>query len=241
MWDDSYFAAVRRMAELAGPGNPDAAHLTLMGIEPTYPSAKFGYIIPAGKDPVSRVVSFKEKPDEQTAAGYIARGALWNGGVFAFQLATCSKPPTSSWTSAILPTCRQLRAAEADQLRLRCGRKGTRHRGDALCRRVEGRGDLEHLLRGDVRPDHRQGADGRDLPQLQRHQPAEHPIICMGLQDMVVAASSDGILVSDKGRSSHIKPYVEQVEGRSPVCGKELGVLHGAGCAARGHHHPDRG
>ena len=84
--DDSYFAAVRRMAELAGPGNPNAAHLTLMGIEPTYPSAKFGYIIPASKDPVSRVVSFKEKPDEQTAAGYIARGALWNGGVFAFQL-----------------------------------------------------------------------------------------------------------------------------------------------------------
>ena len=84
--DDSYFRAVRRMAELAGPDNPDAANLTLMGIEPTYPSAKFGYIIPAGPGAVSRVASFKEKPDEATAAKYIARGALWNGGVFAFKL-----------------------------------------------------------------------------------------------------------------------------------------------------------
>ena len=82
--DDSYFAAVRQMAALAG--RPDAANLTLMGIEPTYPSSKFGYIIPQDKAPVSRVVSFKEKPDETTAAAYIARGALWNGGVFAFRL-----------------------------------------------------------------------------------------------------------------------------------------------------------
>ena len=82
--DDSYFAAVRQMAALAG--RPDAANLTLMGIEPTYPSSKFGYIIPKAKEAVSKVSSFKEKPDEATAAAYIARGALWNGGVFAFKL-----------------------------------------------------------------------------------------------------------------------------------------------------------
>ena len=82
--DDSYFAAVHRLAELAGA--PDAAHLTLMGVEPTYPSAKYGYIIPETAETVSRVTAFREKPDEQTAAGYIARGALWNCGVFAFRL-----------------------------------------------------------------------------------------------------------------------------------------------------------
>lgn len=38
------------------------------------------------------------------------------------------------------------------------------------------------------------------------------PIICMGCQDMVVAASVDGILVSSKDRSAHIKPYVEELE-----------------------------
>ena len=30
--------------------------------------------------------TFKEKPDEATAREYIQQGALWNGGVFAFKL-----------------------------------------------------------------------------------------------------------------------------------------------------------
>ncbi|MBQ4220367.1 MAG: cupin domain-containing protein, partial [Butyrivibrio sp.] len=36
------------------------------------------------------------------------------------------------------------------------------------------------------------------------------PILCMGLKDVVVSASPDGILVSDKEQSSYIKPYVEE-------------------------------
>ena len=36
------------------------------------------------------------------------------------------------------------------------------------------------------------------------------PILCMGLKNMVVAASPEGILVSDKEQSSYIKPYVNQ-------------------------------
>lgn len=57
-----------------------------MGMEPTYPSEKYGYIIPESKDAVSGVSMFKEKPDKETAAAYIAKGALWNGGVFALRL-----------------------------------------------------------------------------------------------------------------------------------------------------------
>ena len=37
------------------------------------------------------------------------------------------------------------------------------------------------------------------------------PIICMGLKDVVVAASPEGILVSDKVNSSYIKPFVENI------------------------------
>lgn len=38
------------------------------------------------------------------------------------------------------------------------------------------------------------------------------PILCMGLNSMVVSASPDGILVSDKIQSSYIKPYVDQLD-----------------------------
>ena len=81
--NNDYFAALKRLAELAGQGN---ANLSLMGIEPTYPSEKYGYIIPQSADAVSPVKTFKEKPDAATAEKYIAQGALWNGGVFAYKL-----------------------------------------------------------------------------------------------------------------------------------------------------------
>ena len=37
------------------------------------------------------------------------------------------------------------------------------------------------------------------------------PILCMGLKDVVVAASPEGILVSDKERSSAMNPYAERL------------------------------
>jgi len=40
------------------------------------------------------------------------------------------------------------------------------------------------------------------------------PITVLGANNMVVAASPDGILVSDKGESSYLKPYVESIHQR---------------------------
>ena len=76
-----YFLCLKELSEKAGKAN-----LTLMGIEPTYPSEKYGYIIPTSKDHISPVSEFKEKPTVENAKKYIASGALWNGGVFAFKL-----------------------------------------------------------------------------------------------------------------------------------------------------------
>lgn len=81
--EQDYFEALKALGERAATSS---ANLVLMGIEPTYPSAKYGYIIPKDKENVSQVSVFKEKPDEETAKSYIASGALWNGGVFAFRL-----------------------------------------------------------------------------------------------------------------------------------------------------------
>ena len=78
-----YFEALRELWMLARQGT---TNLTLMGINPTYPSEKYGYIIPVDQKRRSRVSSFKEKPDAATAQQYIEDGGLWNGGVFACQL-----------------------------------------------------------------------------------------------------------------------------------------------------------
>ncbi len=81
--NDDYFYSLEKLWNLAREGT---ANLMLMGIDPTYPSEKYGYILPTSKDMISRVSSFKEKPDAQTAQKYIDQGGLWNGGVFAYKL-----------------------------------------------------------------------------------------------------------------------------------------------------------
>ena len=62
--EEDYFEALRKLGDRAGVSE---ANLVLMGIEPTYPSAKYGYIIPKTKDTISRVDVFKEKPTEEKA------------------------------------------------------------------------------------------------------------------------------------------------------------------------------
>mgnify|MGYP000878341058 FL=1 len=82
--EGDYFRAVLRLLEEAD--REGSANLVLMGIEPTYPSEKYGYIMPASQEAQSEVQSFKEKPDKETVTRYIEQGALWNSGVFAFKL-----------------------------------------------------------------------------------------------------------------------------------------------------------
>ena len=63
--EEDYFRCLLELSEAAE--KPDAANLTLMVIEPTYPSEKYGYIIPTSKNHIAAVSEFKEKPDEETA------------------------------------------------------------------------------------------------------------------------------------------------------------------------------
>lgn len=81
--EDDYFEVLKELGEQAQKGE---ANLVLMGIEPTYPSEKYGYIIPESTDKISKVSTFKEKPTKDIAEQYMEQGALWNGGVFAYKL-----------------------------------------------------------------------------------------------------------------------------------------------------------
>lgn len=90
--NNDYFAALKGLSDLAEQGN---ANLSLMGIEPTYPSEKYGYIIPESADAVSSVKTFKEKPDAATAEKYIARGRSGTAAFLLTSCAMCWTKPTS--------------------------------------------------------------------------------------------------------------------------------------------------
>lgn len=69
--EDDYFEALKALGERAQKSD---SNLVLMGIEPTYPSEKYGYIIPLGKEAVSRVSMFKEKPTQEVAKETVVDG-----------------------------------------------------------------------------------------------------------------------------------------------------------------------
>ena len=68
--EDDYFEALKELSEQA---DKCEANLVLMGIEPTYPSEKYGYIIPESTDHVAEVRTFREKPTADVAEQYIAQ------------------------------------------------------------------------------------------------------------------------------------------------------------------------
>lgn len=64
-----------------------AGRLVVFGIKPTHPETGYGYIETAGETAgVFDVARFVEKPDKQTAEGYLAAGNFyWNAGIFLFR------------------------------------------------------------------------------------------------------------------------------------------------------------
>lgn len=49
------------------------------------------------------------------------------------------------------------------------------------------------------------------------------PVLCMGLKDVIVSASGEGILVSDKEQSSYIKPFVDKIDQQIMFAEKSWG------------------
>lgn len=75
--DSNYTASVKRAIQLAHEG-----YLVTFGLKPTKPETGFGYIEAAGE----AVKSFREKPDLQTADGFLKQGNFyWNSGMFCFK------------------------------------------------------------------------------------------------------------------------------------------------------------
>ncbi|MCP8938222.1 mannose-1-phosphate guanylyltransferase/mannose-6-phosphate isomerase [Alsobacter sp. SYSU M60028] len=102
---EAFVAACRRAAALARQG-----FVMTLGIAPDRPATGYGYISPGAPlgEGGARVERFVEKPDAATASRYVAEGYLWNSGNFLFrardmreELAACA-PATLAAASAAL-------------------------------------------------------------------------------------------------------------------------------------------
>ena len=218
---EDYFIAIHKLWNLAQQGT---ANLVLMGIDPTYPSEKYGYIIPETKDTVAKVSTFKEKPDAATAQHYIEQGGLWNGGVFAYKI------------SYVLERAHQLidfrdyadLFSKYETLtKISFDYAVVEHEPDIAVMRFNGEwkdlgtwNTLTEAMEENIIGDARLNDTCRNVHVINE---LGIPVLGMGLQDVVVSASSEGILVSDKEQSSYIKPFVDDIDRQVMFAEKSWG------------------
>ncbi|GAA0373679.1 sugar phosphate nucleotidyltransferase [Paenibacillus motobuensis] len=210
--DTAFFRMLLRFPDVLLHSRAD---LALLGTKPTYPSNQFGYIVPVlpkGNDEYFFIHQFIEKPNEQTARRLIEHHAMWNCGVFAFPLKFMLKyledkgHPTQveNW----LANYEQLANASFD-------REVVEHTLPAVVMGYDGywndlgtwmtlSGHFEDHVIGSGRI-----SDDSSNTHLINELP--YPIEIIGVSDLIVAASSDGILVANKEKSNQIKEILTQV------------------------------
>lgn len=219
--EDNYFEALKELSEQA---DKREANLVLMGIEPTYPSKKYGYIIPESADHVAAVQTFKEKPTADVAEQYIAQGALWNGGVFAYKLGYVMNKAHElmdftdyqdlfdkydtlkkiSFDYAVVEHEPKIQVVRFAGMWKDLGTWNTLT--EAMDESIVGRGMMNDTCK-----------DVHIVNEL------DVPILAVGLQDVIISASPDGILVSDRDASGGIKPLIDSFEQQVMFAEKSWG------------------
>lgn len=222
--ENDFFKALMDLYTLAAKGE---ANLVLMGIEPHYPSDKYGYIIPESDSQISLVKNFKEKPTPEIAKGYIDQGALWNAGVFAGRLryiiekarrivdfsdyydlfSKYDSLPQISFDYAIVEKEKNMQVMRFS------GSWDDLGSWDTLT------GAMEENIIG-------KGIMNKGCSNVHIVNETDVPILAMDLHDVVISASPEGILVSDKEQSPYIKSYVDGIEQQTMFAEKSWGDFH---------------
>lgn len=219
--EKDYFEALKELSIQAEKGE---ANLVLLGMAPTYPSEKYGYIIPEKADKITFVKTFQEKPTAEKAKDYIKQGALWNGGVFACKLEYLLKKAHElmdftdyqdlyekydamtkiSFDYAVVEKEPRIQVMRFAGQWKDIGTWNTMT--EAMEEAIVGKGMMDETCK-----------DVHIINEM------DVPILAMGVQNVVISASPEGIFVADKEQSSYMKPFVDQMDGQVMFAEKSWG------------------
>jgi mannose-1-phosphate guanylyltransferase len=213
--DDQFFARVQDLEEVVQNSN---SQLALIGVTPTYPSSKYGYIVPtseATSNEYFRVSCFTEKPSEKQAASLIKEGALWNCGVFAFKLGYV----ISILKEKGLPTKYEELLKQYEVLpKISFDYEVVEKTQNIVVLPYDGYwkdlGTWNTLTEEMATSQIGKGVISEDSKNVHLINELDIPVTVLGASNLVVAASPDGILVSDKEASPRIKELVGEFDNR---------------------------
>lgn len=207
--ENSFF---ERLLDLEKALNSSNADLGLMGITPTYPSEKYGYIVPNVEKSTRELIQvshFKEKPATAEAEELLKQNALWNSGVFAFKLDKIislldqkglpvqydvlvqqyTSLPKISFDYEVVEKTENIVALPYNGSWKDLGTWNTLT--EEMGTNILGKGNM-----------------GIECEQNHIINELDIPVSVLGLSNIIVAASPDGILVSEKDASPRVKELV---------------------------------
>ena len=219
--DDDYFQTLGTLAQIVSRGD---AEIALVGIAPAYPSEKYGYLLPDSREKISKVIFHSEKPTETVAKELIDRGALWNGGVFAFRVGyflnalrtvisfsdyddlyqKYEQIPEGSFEDIFLKETGNKKLVRFDGIWKDLGTWNTLT--EAMEEPIVGKAKLDNICH-----------NVHVINEL------NIPILCLGIENAVISAAPDGILVSDKKQSSYMEPLINQLDQQVMFADKSWG------------------
>lgn len=212
--EGGYFEILKAMMERVGKGD---YQLMTMGVKPTGPLDKYGYILPSEEGNTERAVkvkTFVEKPTREQSEQLIREGAFWNAGVYVARLGFFLEQGR-----------RYLKADTIDEIRDKFAcypcisfdyevAEKTPEMGMAV---YDGKwkdlGTWESLLTeiGREKTGRVSMANNRGTYVLNELQ---IPILCVGTSNLIIAASPDGILISDRKETEMLKEHTGEFHER---------------------------
>ncbi len=217
-----------RHALLQATAGAGSGQIVTLGLRPTAPSPAYGYIKPGGRG-LSPVAAFVEKPDAATAAAYIADGYLWNSGTFIVSTRTFIDE-LKAWAPeieiAVSASIRTDDSATVQTLSESFGRAPRISVDYAVMEKTTLASVLEvdfawsDLGTWDTISATGQAHEDRhileDTTGCLIRAPEGMIVGALGLNNLVIIAEADAVLVCDLDRAHDVKQLVEQMRTRSP-------------------------
>lgn len=210
-------------------------HLITIGIEPTHPETGYGYIAPSevmhsgGTLVLRRVAAFHEKPDRQRAQDYIADGFLWNAGMFMWRVDTILRDirrhvpdlsdnlgilSASAWQDRdILRFYENARAVSIDYAVMEKAAKVAVIPADFGWNDVGSWDAVGKLKEKDQDGNTVQGKAYLHESRGNVVWAQAKPIVCIGIENLVVVEGEEAILVCPRERSQDVSSVLKKIKG----------------------------
>lgn len=208
---DDYFAFIKRLDSAI---QTDVADIIMVGIIPTYPATKYGYILPEHKEisenEITPIVRFIEKPREPEAEVLIQKGALWNAGAYGFKLGYLLNSGDKIFGSQDFDTLiRNYGNLPKLSFSYEVLEKANRAAVIAYSGEWKDVGTWNALTEVLQKNEYGQvyTSECNDTYIINE---LNIPLACIGCEDMIIVASDNGILVISHDKSEQIKEIVNK-------------------------------